>query len=180
MLWTLAQSAAWLLIHIPGFVIGFLLTLALGLISLFLALYFFILGPPKPSTESPIESDGVPFDRRPKLSDSQSTPQSSDSSSFMLIPSRESDLNHHGDLSGLEADSFQCGWLYITADYECPPKVNVSSFGFSTDTRHRVPPRSIFFGMIKERQLYLYEGEAQVKFVADSIIGMWHCAGSLE
>ena len=87
------------------------------------------------------------------MSDSKRT---NSSSSFLVIGSEEDEQ--------LERENaFQCGWIHVTADYkESPPDINLSKFSSSAASKTSKPPRSVFFCVLKEQSLYLYEGEAQV------------------
>lgn len=136
-----------------------MLTIALIVISVALFLFFVVLGPPSISSKS-IEDHLKEFSSSGEDSimdenSSRGKSFSNSTNSFLIIGSDEDQR--------LDRESaFQCGWVYVTADYECPPKVNVSKFS-STASKASRPPRSVFFCVLKDQSLYLYEGEAQVR-----------------
>lgn len=169
-LWSLIHFVPWLIVRLPGIFIGgthsldiciVVLTLLLIVISAGLFLYFVVLGSPSTFTKD-ISEHLKEFTSSDESMDSMSELKKNDSrytnstNSFLIIGSDE-------DQKLDRESAFQCGWMYVTADYECPPKVNVSKFSAATSKSSR-PPRSVFFCVLKDQSLFLYEGEAQVSF----------------
>lgn len=165
LLWALVHSVAWTIIRIPGFLLGFCMTIALGIAVVFLGIYFFVLGPPRQDTTAAEENVEAEGDRDQLLTERSSSKRGNGSlsHSFMIIPSTDSleQTRTTGEPDESEA-LFQCGWIYVTSEYECPPKTNISSFSASQDNRHRSPPRFVLFGVLKESSLGLFAGESQV------------------
>lgn len=162
LLWALVHSVAWTIIRIPGFLLGFFMTIALGVAAVFLGAYFFVLGPPRSDQDAKEEaaSDQDPLLAEPGRS---KRGNGSLSHSFMIIPSTDSFEQARMAAEAAEPETlFQCGWMYVTSEYECPPKVNISTFSASQDNRHRSPPRFVLFGVLKEGSLGLFGSESQV------------------
>jgi hypothetical protein len=61
-----------------------------------------------------------------------------------------------------KSEAYQCGWVYITLNYECPPTVNISKFISNRTSSVRKPPRSVFFCILRDEILFLHESEEKV------------------
>ena len=174
----LIKGFTWILFRIPGILIGgtlcqlisiAFLTILLISVSTFLFIRFVVLGPSHPSSGS-LSSDQVQkiFEEdqenisepgtmlHPDINNYHLNENTSPIHSFTVIGSSGSDE------ALPKSEAYQCGWVYITLNYECPATVNIAKFVASRASAARRPPRSVFFCILRDEALFLHESEEKV------------------